>query len=188
MKCGIGMQIIFYFCLIYIKVTYGFPSFPDVNWFCLFIYLWVLTSTWKIVRSSVILLLPLLTIINNWSLTINTIAIHKSDKHQGTQYHSITFITNVRHICIKHFDFAACGSGTFGNSCWGNCHCINQPCHPGHGTCPAGGCQSGYKGSTCSTGMWYLWSTLTPTCSISTLTLKNKKVNIKCCAYNAVQE
>ena len=31
MKCDIGMQIIFYFCLIYIKVTYGFSSFPDVN-------------------------------------------------------------------------------------------------------------------------------------------------------------
>jgi hypothetical protein len=103
MKCDIGMQIIFYFCLIYIKVTYGFSSFPDVNWFCLFIYLCVLTSPWKIVQSSVILLLPLLTIINNWSLTINTIAIHKSDKHQGTQYHSITFLTNVYFLTILRY-------------------------------------------------------------------------------------
>jgi hypothetical protein len=30
-----------------------------VDWFCLFIYLWVLTFPWKLVRSSVILLLPL---------------------------------------------------------------------------------------------------------------------------------
>jgi hypothetical protein len=38
---------------------YGFHSFPVVDWFCLFIYLWVLTFLCKIVRSSVILLLPL---------------------------------------------------------------------------------------------------------------------------------
>ena len=38
---------------------YGFHSFPVVDWFCLFIYLWVLTFPCTIVRSSVILLLPL---------------------------------------------------------------------------------------------------------------------------------
>ena len=38
---------------------YGFHSFPVVDWFCLFINLWVLTFLCKIVRSSVILLLPL---------------------------------------------------------------------------------------------------------------------------------
>ena len=50
--------------------------------------------------------------------------------------------------------FVACVSDTFGNKCPGNCHCINQPCNPVHGTCPTGGCDRGYKGSTCSTGMW----------------------------------
>ena len=39
---------------------YGFHSFPVVDWFCLFIYLWVWRSLCKIVRSSVIMLLPLL--------------------------------------------------------------------------------------------------------------------------------
>ena len=38
---------------------YGFHSFPVVDWFCLFIYLWVLTFPCKIVRSSIFLLLPL---------------------------------------------------------------------------------------------------------------------------------
>jgi hypothetical protein len=39
---------------------YGFHSFPVVDWFCRSIYLWVfLLSLCKIVRSSVILLLPL---------------------------------------------------------------------------------------------------------------------------------
>ena len=53
--------------------------------------------------------------------------------------------------------FVACVSGTFGNNCASMCHCINQPCNPEDGTCPAGGCQRGYEGSTCSTGMWYGW-------------------------------
>jgi len=48
--------------------------------------------------------------------------------------------------------FVACISGTFGNDCSSNCYCINQPCDPEHGTCPAGGCERGNKGSTCSTG------------------------------------
>jgi hypothetical protein len=40
---------------------YGFHSFPVVDWFCLFIYeFWLFLC--KIVRSSVILLLPLFTI------------------------------------------------------------------------------------------------------------------------------
>ena len=38
---------------------YGFHNFLVVDWFCLFINLWVLTFLCKIVRSSVILLLPL---------------------------------------------------------------------------------------------------------------------------------
>lgn len=46
-----------------------------------------------------------------------------------------------------------CASGTFGNNCLGKCHCLNQSCDPEDGMCPAGGCQLGYKGSTCSTGM-----------------------------------
>ena len=42
--------------------------------------------------------------------------------------------------------FVVCESGTFGNDCSSNCHCVNQTCH-------VGGCQRGYKGITCSTGM-----------------------------------
>ena len=38
---------------------YGFHSIPVFDWLCLFIYLWVLTFLCKIIRSSVILLLPL---------------------------------------------------------------------------------------------------------------------------------
>ena len=38
---------------------YGFHSFPVVDWFCLFLYFECWLSLWKIVRSSVILLLPL---------------------------------------------------------------------------------------------------------------------------------
>ena len=49
--------------------------------------------------------------------------------------------------------FVVCVSGTFGNNCFGNCHCVNQPCDPEHGTCPDGACQRGYTGNTCSTGM-----------------------------------
>jgi hypothetical protein len=49
--------------------------------------------------------------------------------------------------------FVVCESGTFGNDCSSNCHCVNQTCDPEHGTCPVGGCQRGYKGITCSTGM-----------------------------------
>ena len=44
-----------------------------------------------------------------------------------------------------------CASGTFGNNCLGKCHCFNQSCGPEDGRCPAGGCQRGYKGDTCST-------------------------------------
>lgn len=47
--------------------------------------------------------------------------------------------------------FAACESGTFGNNCSVNCYCINQTCDPINGTCPDGGCQRGYNGTTCST-------------------------------------
>jgi hypothetical protein len=43
----------------YKSLIYGFHSFPVVDRFCLFIYLWVWLFLWKIVRSSVILLLPL---------------------------------------------------------------------------------------------------------------------------------
>jgi hypothetical protein len=49
--------------------------------------------------------------------------------------------------------FVVCESGTFGNDCSSNCHCVNQTCDLEHGTCPVGGCQRGYKGITCSTGM-----------------------------------
>ena len=62
------------------------------------------------------------------------------------------FIINVHKITI---DFLECVSGTFGNNCSRNCHCVNQPCDPKHGTCPAGGCERGYKDLTCSTGMIY---------------------------------
>jgi hypothetical protein len=54
--------------------------------------------------------------------------------------------------------FVACGSGTFGNHCSRNCHCVNQPCDPEDGTCPAGGCERGYDGIACNTGMWYLFN------------------------------
>ena len=50
-------------------------------------------------------------------------------------------------------NFVACGSGTFGIHCSRNCHCVNQPCDPEDGTCHAGGCERGYEGITCSTGM-----------------------------------
>ena len=62
------------------------------------------------------------------------------------------FIINVHKITI---DFFECVSGTFGNNCSRNRHCVNQPCDPKHGTCPAGGCECGYKDLTCSTGMIY---------------------------------
>ena len=52
----------------------------------------------------------------------------------------------------KMHSFAACASGTFGNQCSSYCHCVNQTCNPVNGTCPARGCERGYKGSTCSTG------------------------------------
>jgi len=49
---------------------YGFPSFPVVDWFCLFVYKYEFClSLWKIVRSSVILLLPLFTQIHDGSLS-----------------------------------------------------------------------------------------------------------------------
>jgi hypothetical protein len=35
----------------------------------------------------------------------------------------------------------------------GKCHCRNQSCDLEDGMCPDGGCQRGYEGSTCSTGM-----------------------------------
>jgi hypothetical protein len=38
----------------------------------------------------------------------------------------------------KNIDFLECVSGTFGNNCSRNCHCVNQPCDPKHGTCPVG--------------------------------------------------
>ena len=53
----------------------------------------------------------------------------------------------------KNIDFLECVSGTFGNNCSRNCHCVNQPCDPKRGTCPTSGCQRGYNGSTCSKGM-----------------------------------
>ena len=53
--------------------------------------------------------------------------------------------------------FVACGSGTFGNQCSSNCHCVNQPCDAEDGTCLAGECERGYEGITCSTGMWLLF-------------------------------
>jgi hypothetical protein len=57
---------------------YDFHSFPVVDWFCLFIYLWL--SLWKIVRSSVILLLPLL-INMKWTEKGNLKKGHKYNKN-----------------------------------------------------------------------------------------------------------
>ena len=62
------------------------------------------------------------------------------------------FIFNIHKITIA---FVECDSGTFGNSCSSNCHCINETCNPINGTCPDGECKPGYKDHTCSTGMWY---------------------------------
>ena len=45
--------------------------------------------------------------------------------------------------------FAACESGKFGNKCSVNYHCVNQTCDPINGACPDGGCQRGYKRTTC---------------------------------------
>jgi hypothetical protein len=53
----------------------------------------------------------------------------------------------------KNIDFLECVSGTFGNNCSRNCHCVNQSCDPKHGTCPVGGCERGYTDITCITGM-----------------------------------
>lgn len=50
------------------------------------------------------------------------------------------------------FTFVECVSGTFGDQCSKSCHCVNQPCNLQNGTCPDGGCESGYNGSTCSIG------------------------------------
>ena len=63
--CCLSLFVLLYdFCLAIVLPVpnqghYGFHSFPVVDWFCLFIFLWVLTFRCKIVRSSVILLLPL---------------------------------------------------------------------------------------------------------------------------------
>jgi uncharacterized membrane protein (DUF485 family) len=53
---------------------YGFHSFPVVDWFCLFIYLWVWLSLCKISRSSVILLLPLMVHSLSWLGTFTFLA------------------------------------------------------------------------------------------------------------------
>jgi hypothetical protein len=55
-------KLFYLFCSSIVIYTV-FHSFPVVDWFCLFIYLWVLTFPCKIVRSSVILLLPSLSIV-----------------------------------------------------------------------------------------------------------------------------
>lgn len=49
----------------------------------------------------------------------------------------------------------ACASGTFGDQCSSNCHCVKQPCNPMNGTCPNGGCQRGYKDDKCITGTYH---------------------------------
>jgi hypothetical protein len=54
----------------------------------------------------------------------------------------------------------ACVSGKFGDKCTQTCHCISKSCDPIYGTCSPGGCQRGYTGVTCNTGM-YKWCYLT---------------------------
>ena len=54
---------------------------------------------------------------------------------------------------IKLLIFVACAPETIGDNCTINCHCVNQPCDHEDGTCPAGGCQRGYEGINCNTGM-----------------------------------
>ena len=50
--------------------------------------------------------------------------------------------------------FIVCESRTFGNNCSENCYCVSQrQCNKATGVCPVGGCERGYKGSNCSTGM-----------------------------------
>ena len=71
----------------------------------------------------------------------------------------------IRYYCLlnmhrKYIHFAACASRTFGNQCSSICHCINQLCNLINGTCPAGGCQLGYKGNSCSTGTNLLFAVL----------------------------
>jgi hypothetical protein len=54
------MILLFYEMPVPSQDHYGFHSFPVVDGFCLFIYTYEFgLSLWKIVRSSVILLLPL---------------------------------------------------------------------------------------------------------------------------------
>lgn len=57
-------------------------------------------------------------------------------------------------ICINATYLVACTAGTFGSQCLEDCHCSNVsfPCNHVHGTCPEGGCQRGYKGSSCNNG------------------------------------
>lgn len=58
------------------------------------------------------------------------------------------------------FYFIVCESRTFGNNCSMNCYCFNDQCNKTTGTCPPGGCERGYTGITCSTGIRWWWLTL----------------------------
>ena len=74
---------------------------PVVDWFCLFIYLWVWLSLWKIVRSSVILLLPLFIMYLNNILTSQCIDSVPSWMYWVTGYAKLLFYNRVTRCIIK---------------------------------------------------------------------------------------
>ena len=77
------------------QVHCGFPSFPVVDWFCLFVDLWVLPFPWKIALCSVILLLPLSALIS-YNFTIKNYVNRKI-----TSY--LLIFTKSLWLHVKHF-------------------------------------------------------------------------------------
>lgn len=55
---------------------------------------------------------------------------------------------------LSFLPVTGCSDGTFGPTCESVCQCYNfQPCNKVTGTCPPGGCEAGYQGRTCDSGM-----------------------------------
>ena len=69
---------------------------------CLYTYeFWL--SIWKIVRSSVILLLPLYNVRYNWNIVESGVEHHKTNKSLSRCYQTYVWTTSfVTHECIRH--------------------------------------------------------------------------------------
>ena len=53
--------------------------------------------------------------------------------------------------------FSACESPRFGRNCKNYCYCFNnQACDHVSGSCPGGGCQKGWEGTSCSAGLYWI--------------------------------